>query len=105
MHVCNMPVTAQTKLVGMAMLGGKKAVGCACQWCVSAQMALVLVAYFMLPLILWDAISKSCPVIWIPVGMCSASGVGKLEMRKKGTHRGARTHDHKVKGLALCRLS
>ena len=22
-----------------------------------------------------------------------------------GTHRGARTHDHKVKGLALCRLS
>jgi hypothetical protein len=21
------------------------------------------------------------------------------------THRGARTHDHKVKGLALCRLS
>ena len=23
----------------------------------------------------------------------------------KDTHRGARTHDHKVKGLALCRLS
>ena len=23
----------------------------------------------------------------------------------KHTHRGARTHDHKVKGLALCRLS
>ena len=24
---------------------------------------------------------------------------------KRNTHRGARTHDHKVKGLALCRLS
>ena len=24
---------------------------------------------------------------------------------KHCTHRGARTHDHKVKGLALCRLS
>ena len=24
---------------------------------------------------------------------------------EKNTHRGARTHDHKVKGLALCRLS
>ena len=24
---------------------------------------------------------------------------------KKSTHRGARTHDHKVKGLALYRLS
>ena len=23
----------------------------------------------------------------------------------ENTHRGARTHDHKVKGLALCRLS
>ena len=23
----------------------------------------------------------------------------------RNTHRGARTHDHKVKGLALCRLS
>ena len=23
----------------------------------------------------------------------------------QNTHRGARTHDHKVKGLALCRLS
>ena len=25
--------------------------------------------------------------------------------KAKVTHRGARTHDHKVKGLALCRLS
>ena len=25
--------------------------------------------------------------------------------RDKSTHRGARTHDHKVKGFALCRLS
>ena len=25
--------------------------------------------------------------------------------KKRNTHRGARTHDHKVKGLALCRLS
>ena len=24
---------------------------------------------------------------------------------RQNTHRGARTHDHKVKGLALCRLS
>ena len=25
--------------------------------------------------------------------------------KARNTHRGARTHDHKVKGLALCRLS
>ena len=25
--------------------------------------------------------------------------------RQRDTNRGARTHDHKVKGLALCRLS
>ena len=27
------------------------------------------------------------------------------QRKRQNTHRGARTHDHKVKGLALCRLS
>ena len=29
----------------------------------------------------------------------------RIVVALKNTHRGARTHDHKVKGLALCRLS
>ncbi len=33
------------------------------------------------------------------------SGVTWRSAAFKRTHRGARTHDHKVKGLALCRLS
>ena len=33
------------------------------------------------------------------------SCVSELDNMSKNTHRGARTHDHKVKGLALYRLS
>ena len=33
--------------------------------------------------------------------LCSRGPLGLA----RNTHRGARTHDHKVKGLALCRLS
>ena len=33
------------------------------------------------------------------------SAVTSPDAWEKGTHRGARTHDHKVKSLALCRLS
>ena len=29
----------------------------------------------------------------------------KITRKKQNTHRGARTHDHEVKGLALYRLS
>ena len=35
-------------------------------------------------------------------GVLALSGAQSLQ---HSTHRGARTHDHKVKGLALCRLS
>ena len=31
--------------------------------------------------------------------------VASRDAPEKNTHRGARTHDHKVKSLALCRLS
>ena len=37
--------------------------------------------------------------------LAHALGGGEIDIRMKNTHRGARTHDHKVKGLALCRLS
>ena len=36
---------------------------------------------------------------------CHSMDATADENMKRDTHRGARTHDHKVKGLALCRLS
>ena len=35
----------------------------------------------------------------------SAASKNNAAAIRHNTHRGARTHDHKVKGLALCRLS
>ena len=40
---------------------------------------------------------KACPVF--------ALAYAFVECDQQNTHRGARTHDHKVKGLALYRLS
>ena len=34
-----------------------------------------------------------------------APEIVEMKQTHKSTHRGARTHDHKVKSLALCRLS
>ena len=35
----------------------------------------------------------------------NVAGSATADFTTRITHRGARTHDHKVKGLALCRLS
>ena len=40
---------------------------------------------------------EACPVF--------ALACASVECDQQNTHRGARTHDHKVKGLALYRLS
>lgn len=46
--------------------------------------------------------STSCPGVVYPIVSYLICGSSK---RKKNAHRGARTHDHKVKSLALYRLS
>ena len=49
-----------------------------------------------------------CSPWWKPGATVLHQGMlpyAHLQRSRKSTHRGARTHDHKVKGLALCRLS
>ena len=51
------------------------------------------------------ALATSCIQLTFPHAISDASPMRYARPKESITHRGARTHDHKVKGLALYRLS
>ena len=49
--------------------------------------------------------SKTAVAVTLLLAQALVKAFDVAQRLRENTHRGARTHDHKVKGLALCRLS
>ena len=106
------------RVLSPAALAVAAAVSAAVAVAVAVLSALLLLAWFCRCLRLLGALSFGPPAPRARVSLCAPRSLSSVRCafvcypcrpfvapEKKHTHRGARTHDHKVKSLALCRLS